>query len=65
MFLVGFYGLLYEVIFLTLAEVVIGAKAMSTSFVLALFLMGLAVGALTGGNLSKRNIPLFELFLRY
>jgi len=56
MFLVGFYGLLYEVIFLTLAEVVIGAKAMSTSFVLALFLMGLAVGALTGGNLSKRNI---------
>lgn len=56
MFLAGFYGLLYETVFLILAETIIGAKAMSTSFVLALFLMGLALGALSGGVLSKKNI---------
>ncbi len=54
LFLCGFSGLLYEVIFLLLANIIIGARAFSTSLVLSLFLLGLSLGALIGGALSRR-----------
>lgn len=55
LFLSGFSGLLYEIIFLLLANIIMGAKAASTSMVIALFLLGLSVGALLGGSLSQKQ----------
>jgi spermidine synthase len=56
LFLSGFCGLLYEIIFLLVATIIIGASAISTAFVLSLFLLGLALGALLGGKMAQNDL---------
>jgi len=56
LFFSGFCGLLYEIIFLLISNIIIGASAVATSFVLSLFLFGLALGGLLGGALAQKNI---------
>lgn len=55
MVLTGFSSLLYESIFLLVSVIIIGATAKANACILSLFLLGLALGALTGGYLVKRR----------
>src|SRR3989344_4097430 len=55
MFSTGLASLLYEVVLLSLVTTVVGTTEMSTAVVLSSFLLGLALGALIGGKLSKKK----------
>ncbi|MBI2546292.1 fused MFS/spermidine synthase [Candidatus Woesearchaeota archaeon] len=56
MFLTGFSSLLYEVVLLLVFSTIIGATETSIAIILSTFLLGLALGGLFGGILSKRKV---------
>ncbi len=55
MFSTGLASLLYEVVLLSVVTTIVGTTEMSTAIVLSSFLLGLAIGALIGGTLSKQK----------
>jgi len=65
MFLSGFSALVYEVAWLRLMSLTLGSTAYATSCALAIFLLGLAVGAYLGGrladSLSLRPLKIYAL----
>ncbi len=55
MFLTGFSSLLYEIVLLLVFSTIIGATEISLAIILSSFLLGLAIGGLLGGFISKKN----------
>ena len=63
MFSTGLASLLYEVVLLSVVVTIIGATEISAAIVLASFLLGLAVGALIGGSLTKKIVPFVKILM--
>ena len=63
MFSTGLASLLYEVVLLSVVVTIIGATEISAAIVLASFLLGLAVGALIGGSLTKKILPFVKILM--
>ncbi|MBI3027717.1 methyltransferase domain-containing protein [Candidatus Woesearchaeota archaeon] len=63
MFSTGLASLLYEVVLLSVVVTIVGATEISASIVIASFLLGLAIGALIGGNLVKRKFNLISILI--
>ncbi len=63
MFSTGLASLLYEVVLLSIVVTIVGATEVSAAIVLASFLLGLAVGSLIGGNISKRNLNFVRIMV--
>ena len=63
MFSTGLASLLYEVVLISVVNTIVGATEISLSIVLASFLFGLAVGALIGGFVVKKKLPLIRLLM--
>src|SRR3989338_7302713 len=63
MFSTGLASLLYEVVLLSVVITIVGATEISAAIVLASFLLGLAIGALIGGNLTKKDYPFVKLLI--
>ncbi len=63
MFSTGLASLLYEVVLLSVVVTIVGATEISAAIVLASFLLGLAIGALFGGHLVKRNLSLIKILM--
>lgn len=63
MFSTGLASLLYEVVLLSIIITLVGATEISAAIVLASFLFGLAVGALIGGYLTKKDISFIKVLM--
>lgn len=63
MFSTGLASLLYEVVLLSVVVTIVGATEISAAIVLASFLLGLAIGALIGGNLTKKNLNFVKILM--
>jgi len=63
MFSTGLASLLYEVVLLSVIVTMVGATEISSAIVLASFLLGLAIGALIGGTLIKKNLSLIKIIM--
>lgn len=63
MFSTGLASLLYEVVLLSVVVTLVGATEISAAIVLGSFLLGLAIGALIGGNLAKKELPFVKLLM--
>lgn len=63
MFSTGLASLLYEVVLISVVTTIVGATEVSLSIVLASFLFGLAIGALIGGNIVKKKLPLIRILM--
>jgi len=63
MFSTGLASLLYEVVLLSVVVTIVGTTEISAAILLASFLLGLAVGALIGGNLTKKNLPFIKILM--
>ena len=62
MFSTGLASMLYEVVLISVISTVLGVTESSTSIVIAAFLLGLSIGAMIGGWISRLAIPLITLF---
>ncbi len=63
MFSTGLASLLYEVVMISVVTTIVGATEVSLSIVLASFLFGLAIGALIGGFIVKKKLPLIRILM--
>ena len=63
MFSTGLASLLYEVVLLSIIVTIVGATEISAAIVLASFLLGLAVGALIGGYIVKKDLPFVKILM--
>ncbi|MBI2101603.1 spermidine synthase [Candidatus Woesearchaeota archaeon] len=63
MFSTGLASLLYEVVLLSVVITIVGSTEISAAIVLASFLLGLAVGALIGGSLVEKELPLVRILM--
>ena len=63
MFSTGLASLLYEVVLLSVVVTIVGATEISAAIVLASFLLGLAIGALLGGHIVKKEFPLVRIMM--
>lgn len=63
MFSTGLASLFYEVVLLSVVVTMVGATEISAAIVLASFLLGLALGALIGGNLTKKALPFVRILM--
>lgn len=55
-FIGGFSALVYQVLLLIISNIMIGATTFTTSLILSVFLLGLAIGALSGAFIVRKNI---------
>lgn len=63
MFSTGLASLLYEVVLLSVIITIVGATEISAAIVLASFLLGLAIGALIGGYLTKKDLSFIMILM--
>ncbi|MBI2557977.1 hypothetical protein HYW20_01535 [Candidatus Woesearchaeota archaeon] len=63
MFSTGLASLLYEIVLLSIVVTIVGATEVSAAIVIASFLLGLALGALIGGNLTKKALPFVKILM--
>lgn len=63
MFSTGLASLLYEIVLLSVVVAIVGATEISAAIVIASFLLGLALGALIGGNLTKKALPFVKILM--
>jgi len=63
MFSTGLASLLYEVVLLSVVVTIVGSTEISAAIVLASFLLGLAIGALLGGHIVKKEFPLVRIMM--
>ncbi len=64
-FFSGFSGLLYQLVWMRLAYASFGINTPVMSVVISVFMVGLAIGSLTGGKITSRltgHRPVFSLF---
>lgn len=63
MFSTGLASLLYEVVLLSVVVTIVGATEISAAIVLASFLLGLAMGALLGGHIVKKEFSFVRILM--
>jgi len=63
MFSTGLASLLYEIVLLSVVVTIVGATEISAAIVIASFLLGLAIGALIGGHLVKKELPFIKVLM--
>src|SRR6204780_5735914 len=62
-FLSGFPALLYQIVWQRALFTIYGVNIESITIIVTVFMLGLGLGSLAGGSLSKRaNIPLLAVF---